>query len=170
MVTAGAPLDVERVVERVITDPAALCERILQQVLTQLWQEYGGGGDEGTSPEETIATVLGDRLVGMIVNPDGSVANEWPTTDTEREELARYEELLDRDTALAAALGACECWGQQAQCPICRGAGGPGWALPDRRLFAGYVQPALRALGSGATGRPTNGDGPSTTERSGGNV
>jgi hypothetical protein len=59
---------------------------------------------------------------------------------------AAGDELAERDLALAEALGACDCWGQDPRCHICEGEGGPGWILPDRRLFATYVQPAIRAI------------------------
>jgi len=54
-------------------------------------------------------------------------------------------ELLERDGALSAALGACLCWGQRADCPLCDGAGTPGWVLPDEHLYVAYVQPAVVA-------------------------
>jgi len=56
------------------------------------------------------------------------------------------EQLVERDQALAAALGACDCWGEDIRCHICQGEGGPGWLLPDRQLFATYVFPALRTV------------------------
>jgi hypothetical protein len=60
--------------------------------------------------------------------------------------LEHYEELIQRNSLLAAALGACECWGDVDGCEICRGEGTPGWCRPDRRLFARFVRPAVRAL------------------------
>lgn len=61
-----------------------------------------------------------------------------------RTELTQLRTLND---TLAAALGACYvCWGTDADCPVCSGAGSPGAALPDERLFAQFVVPALRAL------------------------
>src|SRR5688500_15458651 len=59
---------------------------------------------------------------------------------------AYFEELLDRNSSLAAALGACDCWGAAPHCPICEGEGSPGWMLPDRELFKVYVQPALSIM------------------------
>ena len=59
---------------------------------------------------------------------------------------AAGDDLAERSLALAEALGACDCWGQDPRCHICEGEGGPGWILPDRRLFATYVQPAIRAI------------------------
>lgn len=53
--------------------------------------------------------------------------------------------LDNRQRQLAAALGACaECWGQDFECDVCGGAGGPGWTDPDENLFDRYVAPALR--------------------------
>ena len=57
------------------------------------------------------------------------------------------EELRARNDALAAALGACYlCWGDDPECPVCGGSGGPGAASPDRRLFTELIAPAVRAL------------------------
>lgn len=52
-------------------------------------------------------------------------------------------ELREINAMLAAALGACTCWGQ-AGCPACGGAGRPGHAAPDRALFRALVVPALQ--------------------------
>lgn len=65
----------------------------------------------------------------------------------------RDEELAERDQVLAAALGACDCWGQNPRCRICQGEGGPGWLLPDRQLFTAYVYPALRTVRAAAAPR-----------------
>lgn len=50
----------------------------------------------------------------------------------------------DHEVLLAAALGACECWGQDSECGLCGGAGTPGWTTPDQQLFEEYVMPAVR--------------------------
>ncbi|TYB51331.1 hypothetical protein FXF51_53670 [Nonomuraea sp. PA05] len=52
--------------------------------------------------------------------------------------------LADRDLLLAAALGACGCWGEAAGCPDCAGRGSPGWMPPDPELYEQYVAPAVR--------------------------
>jgi hypothetical protein len=145
-VTADAMLDVNGLSERVTPDLFALYQRILQQVLDRLAREYAVGDAADKPPEETIAIAVGNRLAQMLSGGNGSAASEWSATSDEPEVSPPYDELLDRDVALAGALGACDCWGEQANCPICRGAGRPGWALPDRRLFATYVRPALTAL------------------------
>ena len=60
---------------------------------------------------------------------------------------AELRRLRDRNETLAAALGACYlCWGEDLECPNCRGRGLPGYSYPERRLFMEYVAPAVRAL------------------------
>lgn len=49
---------------------------------------------------------------------------------------------------LAAALGACDCWGLRGDCPTCRGKGSAGWIDPDVDLFHEYVSPAAARLSS----------------------
>lgn len=57
------------------------------------------------------------------------------------------EQLIERNDALAAALGACYlCWGEDAGCPVCHGTGQPGSMLPDKRLFVRFVAPSIRTL------------------------
>lgn len=48
-----------------------------------------------------------------------------------------------RNLALASALGACDCWGEDARCPVCHGKGRPGWTLPEKPFFDYYVRPAV---------------------------
>jgi hypothetical protein len=90
--------------------------------------------------------VLGDWLARMFGAEDSPAAANGPAADGRGEERAS-KELSDRNTVLAAALGACHrCWGTHADCRVCGGAGVPGWVLPDVDLYASYVHPAVRAL------------------------
>ena len=64
-----------------------------------------------------------------------------------RSMYAELEELRGRNDMLAAALGACYlCWGDNATCEVCGGAGVPGAAPPDAELFAALVVPAARRM------------------------
>lgn len=63
-------------------------------------------------------------------------------------------EALDRALAdcqarldgLALALGACpNCWGEDPECRLCRGRGGPGFLRPEAAAFRRLVLPALEA-------------------------
>jgi hypothetical protein len=71
-------------------------------------------------------------------------------------ESAAHDVLVDRNLLLAAALGACGCWGEQPACPDCGGQGAAGWMSPDPDLYTEYVAPAVlrasprgRASGAG---------------------
>jgi hypothetical protein len=57
-----------------------------------------------------------------------------------------YDALVDRNMILAAAVGACDCWGYEPGCPICGGAGSAGWTRPDAELFSEFVEPAVRRM------------------------
>lgn len=70
-------------------------------------------------------------------------------------ELKEHRERMDQ---VAWALGACcLCWGKDADCRICRGRGCPGFAMPDEKLFAELILPAVRVLRAQAEKR--NGTG-----------
>ena len=61
--------------------------------------------------------------------------------------FAELTVLRERSDRLAAAVGACcLCWGQNAECRICRGRGGAGFAKPDESLFEEFVLPAVLML------------------------
>lgn len=52
--------------------------------------------------------------------------------------------LRQRNDSLAGALGACYlCFGEQDDCPVCRGRGVPGRRAPQPDLFNCWVQPVL---------------------------
>jgi hypothetical protein len=52
----------------------------------------------------------------------------------------------DRNVLIAAALGACECWGEDLECDMCAGCGAPGWRVPDPQLYEDYVAAAARRM------------------------
>jgi hypothetical protein len=64
--------------------------------------------------------------------------------DRIEELFAELEVLRERNDALAYALGACAlCWGSDVECPICGGAGQPGFTAPDQRSFKQLLAPVL---------------------------
>jgi hypothetical protein len=128
----------ETLVEGPMLDPGALAERVLQQVLQQLAQVAAGSSDGEASPEELIGNVVGNWIAQMTGTAPESVDHQ--------PDLAAYEALVDRNSALAAAVGACDCWGEDAECPLCEGYGSPAWVRPDPQLFAEYAYPAVRSL------------------------
>jgi hypothetical protein len=154
-------MDLQVLMTRVMADPVGLLERVAQQALDQLERDGALAGDGAEPPDQQLASALGNRLARMVARKDAPAVQGWPATGQGGGALARYEELVERNSALAAALGACDCWGEDIDCPVCDGLGEPGWALPDERLFATYVQPAVRAArrpdgppsGAGRNGR-----------------
>jgi hypothetical protein len=106
--------EVTALLERVLPDPAGFAERLVQQVVTQ-W----AGVD--LPPGEPVV------VRGEAQARDDRVGPA----------------IADIQQVLAAALGACDCWGLAANCPVCDGEGGSGWAEPDLELFGEFVGPAL---------------------------
>jgi hypothetical protein len=121
-------MDLSALLGRGLSDHLALAERTVAQVIDRLAADESMVGSDET-PAERIATALGNRLARMVLDEETSAA--------------RYEELADRNVALASALGACDCWGESADCPTCDGDGSPGWLPPDPPLFATYVRPVV---------------------------
>jgi hypothetical protein len=107
--------------------------------------------------EAHMAEVVGNGLAAMF-EAEGSSASYQsavPARNLSPDVAAHYEELLERNAAMASALGACDCWGDMEDCETCMGAGKPGWVIPDRRLFSTLIGPALRALKETSFNRAT---------------
>jgi hypothetical protein len=114
--------EVQTLLGRVVRDPSGFAERLLEQLM--------------------------ERFSGALSNPDHMAANAFqvvqseiiddPPDHRESDDVADDVRLL-----LTAALGACDCWGLDADCPSCDGAGESGWREPDWQLFEVFVAPAL---------------------------
>jgi hypothetical protein len=118
--------DVQALLERAMSEPRAFAGRLLQQAITQ----YG----PFTEPAATaFYTAVAEDLTTSetIIVPD-----EWSAGKTP----------LDTNGLLAAALGACDCWGLRAECRLCQGRGSAGWIQPDPELFEEFVRPAVSRL------------------------
>ena len=130
-------------------DAVAFGERIFKQLQDRLVSD-GTLPDisdmPAQAPEDLIATVVGDWLTRVIGNTDALAMPARPASG-DRDQDRLFQELRDRNVALASALGACgNCWGTRAGCPVCDGAGAPGWALPDEELYLAYVHPATARI------------------------
>lgn len=131
-------------------DPLNLLGRVFEQAIGRLASDDERNPTGNAAPDELIVTALGDRLGRMISgDSDGHHDGDWPDINAPRcaddDWLAHYQELLEHNSVVAAALGACDCWGRNPGCPICDGLGIPGWELPQEQLFAAYVHPAIDA-------------------------
>jgi hypothetical protein len=147
-------MDLNALLGRGMLDPIAVGERVFQELQDRLASNGTFADISAKPPEELVATALGDWLARIIVNDDSSTMADGPTAGSRKAEQV-YRELSDRNVVLAAALGACDdCWGRNVDCPICDGAGAPGWVLPDEHLYASYVHPAVRAVTSARSSAP----------------
>jgi hypothetical protein len=112
---------VEALLERLLPDPRGFADRVLHEIVERLTSELPGR-DEAAADQPAAV----------------------PAHDSVAVDL-----LSDRNVLLAAAVGACECWGEDPDCPICSGRGSAGWTVPDVRLYQDYVEPAIQRSADG---------------------
>ncbi len=118
--------DVQALLERVVSEPGVFAGRLLQQAIAQ----YGLVSEPAAT---AFYTAMAEDVTASetVIVPD-----EWSADETS----------LDTNALLAAALGACECWGLREACRTCQGRGSAGWAQPDPELFEEFVRPAISRL------------------------
>ena len=116
--------EVQALLERLLPDPRGFAGRLLQQAATQYGLLAEPAATAFYAAEDV--TTFGDVIV----------ADQW----------AADQAPIDTNIVLAAALGACECWGLRAGCSLCRGQGSAGWTRPDPELFEEFVRPAIERL------------------------
>ena len=140
MTISDTRFDVDSFMAELLADPASMIERVLQQLF--------GAHDF----DELIASAFGGQFRSL---QDGGGQEEPLVLDSAHDHVsaAGIEQMVDRNSLLAAALGACDCWGVDDVCPFCEGFGATGWTRPDRALFAEFVYPAVRALATARSGR-----------------
>jgi hypothetical protein len=141
-----------------ISDFGLFIQNVLKQAVTKSPNLGASLMNPDTNARDAyLAEVVGNGLAAMF-ETDGSsksVLSEGSARNLSPGMAAHYEELLERNAAMAGALGACECWGEVDDCEICMGAGKPGWAIPNKRLFSRLIRPALRALRESSYDRVT---------------
>jgi hypothetical protein len=110
-----------------------------QRAEAEAWQrEELEGTAVGWSAEEV------DELTDRLDESVREVRRLSAQLDSARSELQMLHDRADR---LADALGACaSCWGEDSACPECQGRGRPGRSMPDERLFADIVMPAVELM------------------------
>jgi len=125
--------EVQALLDHVIPDPAGYAQRLAMQVMARWGQSAEPNPGGSYSPTATQDVMRGD----LVITPDPR-DKETP---------------VDTNLLLAAALGACECWGLRSDCVVCRGYGSAGWTQPDPELFDELVRPAIARLSD----HPTDG-------------
>jgi hypothetical protein len=132
--------DVTALLGRILPDPNGFVERLLNQAIIR----WGGASGPPDTPTEPI---------------DVSYMQEPQPGQSESTTL--LPRLVEMSTILAAALGACDCWGLQVDCPFCQGTGSSGWISPDLELFQELVGPAVtRLIKADIDDGPVTGDDP----------
>ena len=143
----GATADLGTLLGGLSFDTNTVVQQVAQRVMGQMISDGAFAGATGSSPEEVVASAIGDWLT-RTMQPNAAASGAVAAIEATASDLD-VEELLARNSDLAAAVGACDCWGDDTTCPYCEGVGTPGWMPPDRRLFAQYVYPAVRSLRTG---------------------
>ena len=132
-----------------ISDINLFFERILQYAISNSPQlGLFLMSQEKEVNEKYFAEMLGLQLARMFdQNNSNEMAGSSNMENTySLEQTSDYSELERKNENLAAALGACVCWGELKDCVNCQGQGSPGWYLPDKQLFQHYVHPAIYAM------------------------
>lgn len=104
----------------------------IEQLVVQIMPDPKGYADK------VINQLLEKLTMGTPVSPT--------IEEPEKDYQIPYEQLAARNLLLAAALGACECWGENTECEYCKGVGSTGWIDPEEDLLRELVGPALQII------------------------
>lgn len=120
--------DVSALLQRLLPDPGGFAERLLEQLVNR----WGVPTDEHASTADRPGATHPNDPPNVVLSP--------------RYQPESLDTLADSNVLLASALGACDCWGLQTDCMVCKGKGSSGWAQPDVELFQVFVGPAVEKL------------------------
>ena len=95
-----------------------------------------------TQPGDVLIDSLADKVLAFVNRADAAATAGLQSAST----TSALQQLRSRANQVARALGACDCFGEDAACPSCRGRGAPGWRLPERAQFEAIVRPALQKI------------------------
>jgi hypothetical protein len=130
--------DVQALLERVRPDPNGFAQRLLVQMMARF-------GDV-PEPDPAIIFTEADELNDLAAGP---------TITVPVESMSYPDPEVDTNMLLAAALGACQCWGLRAGCEVCAGNGCTGWVRPDRELFEELIRPAVARMSDDRNAKET---------------
>ena len=135
-----------------------------QALMAMLPAEVRSALEGGAAPQDVMQSMLAARMdsaTDVVEALDELEPEEpWPEVGWQYgDQLPTLESeaatsAFQRLPELAGALGACRlCLGESLDCPVCGGAGAPGWNVPEPELFEAMVVPALRRLQSESLAR-----------------
>jgi len=128
------------------TDALSLVSKVIDRAIEK--SGYAGAASPPGLNQTPGADALIDSLASHLLTflgiggpaPGGS--GQASASDLER----ICAEQMARNSVVARALGACDCWGELPACEVCRGRGVSGWRPPDRASFDALVRPVLRKM------------------------
>lgn len=105
-------------------------------------------GDLESLLERVLPDPMGfaERVVGQLLDRLATDAPAVAPIVVAGFEAQAHEALVDRNMLVAAAVGACDCWAQDPDCPVCAGQGMAGWMRPDPQLYEEFVGPAVTRM------------------------
>ena len=128
------------------TDALTLVTKVIERAVEKSGQfaPLSSVGADQAQQIDLLVDTLASHLLqffGIGSAPDGGGSG------LSRSEMERIcTDQVTRNTTLARALGACDCWGELTACEVCRGRGAPGWRTPAKASFDAFVRPVLRKL------------------------
>ena len=132
----------------------------IQNIVTEALAYSGARPQEESSVSqllgnEQVAGWIGSQIVDFLRSGNAQhlfadLQNVMSNVDGA---MTHYAELTERNAELAAALGACTCWGEFEYCETCHGEGASGWMRPEKEMFSLLVVPALVNLNRSKTAR-----------------
>jgi hypothetical protein len=142
-------MNIDEMLRQLVKDLRELVKPALQ-VISQLEPiGHGTESNDGRSSGGELVALLSQFVQSIVF--DGGYSDSSGGTQTGQVERPSYSELVRRNSQIATALGACDCWGERSNCSMCRGAGSPGWISPDSNLFDVYVRPIMHEFSNKAT-------------------
>ena len=86
---------------------------------------------------ELVFEQIVERLTMQVPDASAAVVDSY--------DAAAYQALVDRNMILAAAVGACDRWGYESDCPLCAGAGSRAGPSPTPGFSASSSSPRCSA-------------------------
>ena len=107
-------------------DNTYACQQIVQDAVLQATGADATAyeAEDGTS-DDRLAHWIGTQAVQLLTDGGGQgvVAEMNNLIDYVNTGMSHYGALAERNSELAAALGACTCWGEREDCEACGGVG-----------------------------------------------
>jgi hypothetical protein len=126
------------------TDVLALVSKVIDRAVEKSGHVLPSSLPTGEQPQgaDALIDMLASHLLTFL-GVGGSAGAGRPST-SELEQLCTTQ--MARNSILARALGACDCWGELPSCESCHGRGTSGWRPPERASFDVLVRPVLRKM------------------------